>query len=66
MDSRGPRHRDVMVSIEGDGWCVLRNGRIESTHATREAAVDAARALAASLGVDIWMLDADRVLARLV
>lgn len=64
MDSRGPRHRDVIVSIEGEGWCVLRNGRAESTHATREEALDAGRAMAASLHVDLWMLDTDRVLVH--
>jgi hypothetical protein len=64
MDSRGPRHRDVIVSIEGAGWCVLRNGRTESTHATREAALAAGQALAETHRVELWMLAEDRVLAR--
>ncbi|HEY7789410.1 MAG TPA: DUF2188 domain-containing protein [Vicinamibacterales bacterium] len=64
MDSPGPRHRDVIVSIEGEGWAVLRNGRPESTHPTRDAALDAGRVLAEASRVDLWMLDADRVLVR--
>jgi hypothetical protein len=64
MDSRGPRHRDVIVSIEGEGWAVLRNGRAESTHASRDEALAAGRALAETQCVELWMLDEDRVLAR--